>query len=733
MDFFSSVGQNAKDRLQHLICVGMSGTGRYQTIFGRDNSNKYSIMYSSDKGVTWLTSNFLSGFTFESIINKNFTDVCGNYAFSPEIICKNIIISGEGSLQLITLIMFIMKSHNTICKIYSYVLRSENYGKSWSLLESLPTDLFYTGCAMSVTGKYQTVCTLNTFTIDGVIHSNDTNKNGIYYSVDYGNSWSLSSGLSTISYISMCMIDDGSIQKAISTNGYIYTSNDFGKSWIPNNDCFMSDLDSTHQLFIMGVSGDTGQYQVIAQNSGNILVSRDYGNSWYSKLSTITDPSLSYDVVNVFVSNSGQYQFVKTSVCLFSSNDFGNTWTTKYLFYDGDTWSTKTVINLESKEDSTSMSLRKNLVDTKFFFISQDISYCLFKSDADVLNYSQITPPTINSTNIVTNISKIDLQYSHVSNNIRNVMCCIASSNGDKQMILGPSTISKVSESKLSTYQLQLSGMSGSTGSSGFLNLNCISTNSDCSVFVGCGQITNKDRSKVNMVLTSTDGITWSHIPESANNYRYSGIVLDNDGRNWTAISNVNVIFGVNLKQVLKIVSFDTLTTGYVKFTPIDTLSSPEILCGVCMSPDGTKQAIVTIYGSLFISMFPGKWDVYQNLQFSNSRTTVIPQNIKIAMNNSGKYISVCVEDIGIFVSSNSGRTFNISTVPVSSWKNIAISSSGQYQIAISSNSGMYLSTNYGQVWMSTNINTPYETFVDCAIGNSVTVVSDSNIYKVTI
>jgi hypothetical protein len=304
-------------------------------------------------------------------------------------------------------------------------------------------------------------------------------------------------------------------------------------------------------------------------------------------------------------------------------------------------------------------------------------------------------------------------------------------------MILGPSTISKVSESNLSTYHLQLRGMSGSTGSSGFINLNCISTNSDCSVFIGCGQVTNKDRSVVNMVLTSTDAITWSPILGSSNSYPYSGLVLDNTGNNWTAISGVNIVFGVNLREVFKIVSFDTLSVDYVnagKFMIGHLPACPEILSGLCMSPDGTKQAIVTVYGSLFVSMFPEKWIVYQNLPFSNSKTTIYPQNIKIAMNNSGKYISICIEHVGIYVSSNSGYSFTFSRVPISSWKNIAISSSGQYQIAVSSTSGVYISTNYGQVWMSTNI--PYEMFVDCIIsssGKSFTVVSDTNIYKCSI
>ena len=110
---------------------------------------------------------------------------------------------------------------------------------------------------------------------------------------------------------------------------------------------------------------------------------------------------------------------------------------------------------------------------------------------------------------------------------------------------------------------------------------------------------------------------------------------------------------------------------------------------------------------------------------------TIQPQNNHLAIDNSGKYISVSQEGFGIFVSSDSGNTFKmVLTVPVGSWKSIAMSSNGQYQIVISKNSGFYKSTNYGETWSGLML--PNQISSYCKLSSSgkiFTVVSDDDIY----
>jgi hypothetical protein len=162
----------------------------------------------------------------------------------------------------------------------------------------------------------------------------------------------------------------------------------------------------------------------------------------------------------------------------------------------------------------------------------------------------------------------------------------------------------------------------------------------------------------------------------------------------------------------------------------------PEIFCGIAISPDGTKKAAITNYGSLFISSSPGNWTVNQSAPFyfrylSSLAYMIHPQNNQISIDNSGKYISVSQEGLGVFTSSN-GTDFKMSlTVPIGSWKSIAMSSNGQYQIVISENAGCYKSTNFGQTWSSVML--PDRMCRHCKLSSSgkiLTIVTDNNIYQ---
>ena len=53
--------------------------------------------------------------------------------------------------------------------------------------------------------------------------------------------------------------------------------------------------------------------------------------AWYNKNNTIQD-----DVLNIFISNTGQYQVVVNRNSIYTSNDYGNTWNNQEILLNGE-------------------------------------------------------------------------------------------------------------------------------------------------------------------------------------------------------------------------------------------------------------------------------------------------------------------------------------------------------------------------------------------------------------
>ena len=727
--------------LNNVKCIGMSSDGKYQTVLINDTENKKdSIMYSSDKGISWKTSGYLGGFKLELIRDIDSSKCGPEDRVSDATYCNYILISADGKTQLIILSKYIVHAL-PMCLISSYVLQSSNYGESWSLANSLPVNLAYSTSCMSSSGKYQTICTNYKIFFSNylVAYTNNTLLNGIYYSSDYGNTWTQSSAISTVNYISVCTTDDGSLQKCIASDGYIYSSVDYGKTWTRNNLSFKSSIKITNQLLLsiynMGISGQTGQYQVILERGRYIYVSTDYGATWYIRLQTVQ--LLREDFISdIFVSNSGQYMCVQSYGILYTSTDYGVNWTSQVVLQYSETDFGYT--NLESSLYYQKLYTGSPTIFTKFL-ISKDITYCLFSSAlGNYIFHNNIGQIPSEAQYSGINPENITLIYSKISNSLQNSTDLVMSEDGLTQLLLSPLSISKISGSVVDNYSFKInSGMSGATG---FFSLNSISSNSNLSLFVGCGQVINTDRSVVNMILSSTDSVTWSPISQDSNTY--SKIVTDSNGKIWTAISGDNILLGVNGFGSFTKAKMSDLGVYYrdmKSMQPEDVSVSPEFFTDICISSDGTKQAAITNYGTLFVSSSPGTWSVNQfTLFYSLNKNLIFPNNIlfpennKIATSDSGKYISVSQEGFGVFVSSDSGNTFNIGTLlPVGSWKDIVMSSSGKYQMVISTNVGVYISVNFGQSWSGTNL--PNEMYSSCKLSSSgkfYTIVSDKNIYK---
>ena len=133
----------------------------------------------------------------------------------------------------------------------------------------------------------------------------------IYYSTDYGINWTQSNS-SQGSYFSIDMSDDGSKQTAVKFDGNVYYSTDYGINWIQSN------APSTTWRAI-GMSGD-GQYQSIINNVYTSY-STDYGINWVQS----NAPSKQWRDIAVSADGSIQVAVVDDEY-IYYSTDYGINW-----------------------------------------------------------------------------------------------------------------------------------------------------------------------------------------------------------------------------------------------------------------------------------------------------------------------------------------------------------------------------------------------------------------------
>jgi hypothetical protein len=145
---------------------------------------------------------------------------------------------------------------------------------------------------MSASGQYQTAVT-----------SSSSSDGYVYTSSDFGSSWSQQT-TPTSNWQSVAVSGSGQYQVAVSTSGsslggYIYISSNFGASWSQQ-----TTTSSNWQSVAVSVSG---QYQTAVSLGSTIYVSSDYGNSW----SSISGTSKYW--LSVAMTASGQYQIASTT------------------------------------------------------------------------------------------------------------------------------------------------------------------------------------------------------------------------------------------------------------------------------------------------------------------------------------------------------------------------------------------------------------------------------------
>ena len=142
--------------------------------------------------------------------------------------------------------------------------------------------------SLSSTSQYQTAVVGN---------------NNIYTSSDYGVSWIARTTPGSRAWYSVSLSSTGQYQTAVVNGANIWTSLDYGVNWIERT------TGVNRGWFSVSLSS-TGQYQTAVVPSGNIWTSSDYGVNWVSR-------ATSSSWYPVSLSSTGQYQTAVVSAVIY--------------------------------------------------------------------------------------------------------------------------------------------------------------------------------------------------------------------------------------------------------------------------------------------------------------------------------------------------------------------------------------------------------------------------------
>jgi hypothetical protein len=210
---------------QQYQTVAMSASGQYQVTGVNGNGGK--IYVSTDYGVTW------------TIVSSTYTGLW-----------TGLCVSSTG--QYMTGVLYYYSSF--IGTIYA----SSDYGVTWTQGTGLSSNsLLFINVCCSGSGQYQTAC---------------ANGGGLWYSTNYGASWTVASGTTSIVWVGVCCSISGQYQSACVLNGSIYYSSDYGVTWTSSGVANAAWQDIC--------CDSTARYQLCTVSVGKIWYSTNYGQSW---------------------------------------------------------------------------------------------------------------------------------------------------------------------------------------------------------------------------------------------------------------------------------------------------------------------------------------------------------------------------------------------------------------------------------------------------------------------
>ena len=181
---------------------------------------------------------------------------------------------------------------------------SSNYGVSWTASNAPTSPQWYEVC-MSTSGQYASACSASTSTIT-------------YYSSNYGQTWTASATIASTSYQGIACSASGQYQVCGGVSGNIYYSTTYGQTWINSNVSSAGGV----QYATMSASG---QYATVVTNGtgGPVWYSSNYGQTF----TVTTNGTSTNNIRGAGMSASGQYQLAGGySGGMYYSTNYGQTW-----------------------------------------------------------------------------------------------------------------------------------------------------------------------------------------------------------------------------------------------------------------------------------------------------------------------------------------------------------------------------------------------------------------------
>jgi photosystem II stability/assembly factor-like uncharacterized protein len=121
----------------------------------------------------------------------------------------------------------------------------------------------------------------------------------------------------------------------ITTDGLIYISSDYGKTWSSDN-IYIDSIRQTSKNWYLTTVSASGRYQNACENTGSIYISSDYGYTWIARPS----PPGSFSYLESSFNGNTIYA-AENNGLLYTSSDYGESWT-PYLTDTNRSWSSLT-------------------------------------------------------------------------------------------------------------------------------------------------------------------------------------------------------------------------------------------------------------------------------------------------------------------------------------------------------------------------------------------------------
>lgn len=153
---------------------------------------------------------------------------------------------------------------------------------------------------------------------DGQYQNAITNQGDIYCSSNYGSSWNFKTTINATDACSLNMSFNGKYQ--VASNGRdVHVSNDYGSTWSNN-------FTTTDTIINTNISLN-GQYIVIVSSGDGVYISSDYGTTWtkFDEENILTYSLQAFPTADVGISFTGQYQSIAAEY-IYYSHDYGANW-----------------------------------------------------------------------------------------------------------------------------------------------------------------------------------------------------------------------------------------------------------------------------------------------------------------------------------------------------------------------------------------------------------------------